>query len=154
MVQKEKQRERSTDLSDISDSISSGGGRSVSQGSLPKRLYSAIMKKGDAKEGLIAGFSGSLLSAIAGSVIPIVPGFVALTLGFIGSGAIMGKLFPDGEFSTMGGVAVASTFMLLLTVGGALPLGLGVLFALLYAAVVTGGATAVHQLVSEDNSRY
>lgn len=144
MVQKERQRQRSDDSTDLTDTIgSSSGSRTVSQGSMPKRLYSAVMKEGNAEDGAKAGLVISLSGLILAGITPALFAIPAL-LGMMGGGALLGKAASDKTFSVIGGATVAS-FLTFLLIGTPL----GIIGTLFFTILATGGATAAYENFSD-----
>lgn len=145
MVQKKRQRQRNDTSTDLVDKVgSSSSTRTVSQGSLPKRLYSAVVKEGNPEDGAKAGLAISLAGLVVAGLTPAIFGIPAL-LGMIGGGAALGKAMPGKTFSVIGGATVATFVTFLLFVGTPL----GIIGTLLFTILATGGSVAAYEKFSK-----
>jgi len=142
MVQKQRERQSDSKMEKLADGVSGTIDTDGSRNGTLSRLYHAVTKEGDTKEGAIAGVLTSFAGLIVAGILPftIIPMLVGFTLG----GGILGQVMPDSVHSVLGGVAVSSFLTFLFFVNVPI-LGLGLISTVLFTIVATGATVGAYE---------
>ena len=143
MVQKQRQKGSDSSVDELKDGLSDklSGSSTASDGTL-SRLYNAISKEGNTKDGAVAGTVTGILGLVVSGIVPFT--ILPMLLGFAIGGSILGGLSDINVHSLIGGVAVSSflTFFLFVNIP---ILGLGLISTVLFTIVATGATVATYE---------